>query len=515
MKRGKIFTSTVLALGLASFAQVASASSHREAPAISKDPAADNTDVWAWADKDGIGKPTGKLNVVVGYNPLEEPSGGPNFHEFSDEVLYEVHVTKGDQTLRDYLTYQIVFRSSGNPRVGVDDMSAGPGGGKEFFAQLGGNKQIYSVTRLRWTYDDDNDTAFVDADTIIHDAPVAPVNIGPRTAAVCTQLKCAGYDMPGATGQYSDQFAATFIRQMDNGGRVFAGPRDDAFYVDLGGVFDLANIRPKGTAQDGVSGYNVHAIALELPVSEFQPDNGADYWQSDSQLLGVWASASRRQVTVRDPHGFSRARTRPNGRIKVTGDPNQYFDGSTRSVGPWKQVSRLGLPLINEAVIGLQDKDLYNSTSPATDVQNFAPYFLNPIIVRDAEAVGIYKALSVPQDTTDALKTNRLDILDVINLKSLGHEIPLTATGDVLRIDLNQPAGFPNGRSLDVADRADGDDRKEQADVTDVLLSVLLSKGTIAVSDGVDYNDKHLLHDFPYMALPWSGYNEGHGKPTP
>src|SRR5262249_3066384 len=148
-------------------------------------------------------------------------------------------------------------------------------------------------------------------------------------------------------------------------------------------------------------------------------------------------------------------------------------------------------------------KDLYNSTSPATDVQNFAPYFLNPVIVRDAEAVGIYKALSVPQETTDALKSNRTDILDVINLKALGHEIPLSATGDVLRIDMTKPASFPNGRSLDVADRTDGDDRKEQADVTDVLLSVLLSKGTIAVSDGVDYNDKHLLHSFPYMALPW------------
>src|SRR5262249_840586 len=148
-----------------------------------------------------------------------------------------------------------------------------------------------------------------------------------------------------------------------------------------------------------------------------------------------------------------------------------------------------GLPLINEAVIGLQDKDKYNATRPATDVSNFAAYFLNPVIVRDAEAVGIYSALGVPQGTVDALKHDRSDLLDVINLKASGHNIPLTATGDVQRVDLGLDSAFPNGRSLE-----DGaQPNQEQADVTDVLLSVLLSKGTLPVSDGVNYNDKPFL----------------------
>ena len=146
-------------------------------------------------------------------------------------------------------------------------------------------------------------------------------------------------------------------------------------------------------------------------------------------------------------------------------------------------------------------------------MKNFGAYFLNPIIVRDAEAVGIYQALGVPQATVDALKSNRTDILDVINLKDVptpgAHQVPLSATGDVLRVDLATDSAFPNGRPL-----VPGTNR-EQADVTDVLLTLLLSRGTIPISDGVDHNDKGFLGEFPFLALPWQGFDEGHGKPTP
>ena len=175
------------------------------------------------------------------------------------------------------------------------------------------------------------------------------------------------------------------------------------------------------------------------------------------------------------------------------------------------QVSRLGLPLINEAVIGLQDKDKYNRTQPANDVPNFGAYFLNPVIVRDAEAVGIYTALGVPQSTrrraqVEPPRHHRHD-----QPQGLGPQHP--AHRDRRRAPRRPGArlGFPNGRSLEGGPAPN----KEQADVTDVLSRVLLSKGTIAVKDNVDYNDRPFLTEFPYLALPWEGYAQGHGKPTP
>ncbi len=443
-----------------------SASSHREAPAISLDPAADNTDLWAWVHPGTHDK----LYVVAAYNPLEEPSGGPNFHRFSDDVLYEVHVTRGNQSLKDVVTYQIRFSSTAFSRVDPADLNAPVGGGKEFFAQLGGQKQTYSVTRV-----DKNGTQL-----LAEGLPVAPSNIGPSTNAVV-------YKPP--TGQYDDAYAATFIHSLGPGGsagRVFAGPRDDGFYVDLARIFDLANIL-SGNPTDGVAGYNCHGIALEIPTHLLTEDGAPPKaGASDAQTLGVWASASRRKVSI------------------------LRKDGTSDSYGPWTQVSRIGLPLINEAVIGLQDKDKYNRTKPATDVPNFGAYFLNPVLVRDAEAVGVYQALGVPQATVDALKSNRLDILDTINIKASGHEIPLSATGDVLRVDMGLDSAFPNGRPI-----PGPSPNQEQADVTDVLLSVILAKGTLAVSDGVSKNDKPYLTSFPYLALPWEGFSQGHGKLTP
>jgi hypothetical protein len=317
---------------------------------------------------------------------------------------------------------------------------------------------------------------------IAQNVPVAPANIGPRTNKVA-------YAIPGS-GNYDDAYAAGFITNIGaNGteGRVWAGPRDDGFYVDLGGVFDLANLRGPGAAQDGVSGFNCHAIALEIPTTAITtngqpPSSGA----SDAQTLGIWASASRRKVTVLRRHG----------------EDEEY--------GTWTQVSRLGLPLINEAVIGLQDKDRYNRTTPMTDVANFGAYFLNPVVVRDAEAVGIYSALGVPQSTVDALKSNRTDIIDTINLAP-AHNISLANTGDVLRVDMGLDSGFPNGRPL-IGGAAPN---KEQADVTDVLLTVILAKGTLAVGDNVNSNDKNYLTSFPYLPAPWEGYSQGHGKLAP
>lgn len=445
------------------------ASSHREAPAISNDPAADNTDVYAWVTPGS----RDKLIVLANYIPLEEPSGGPNFHSFSDDVRYEVHITKG-KSLDDFLTYRIEFNSTGFPTGDKNDPTANPiGNGLNFFSQIAGNVQTYTVKRV---------AADGSTTTVASGVPVAPTNIGPRTDAVAY----------GAT--YDDAFAATFVKDMSNGGRVFAGPRDDGFYVDLGGVFDLANLRgadtdgdqdPNEDAQDGVSGYNTHTIALEIPIADIF-GNTPPVAGNVNDVLGIWASAARRKIRI----------LKNNGKVETS--------------GPFVQVSRLGLPLINEVMIGLQDKDRFNASEPRQDVNRFAGYFLNPVIVRDAAAVGIYDALGVPASTVTALGANRADILSVISLgfeDESGFEI-----GDVLRVDAGADSQFPNGRSLQGGADAD----QEQVDVTDILMTVILAQGTIALGDGVNRNDKDFLTEFPFLALPHQGRTEGHGKiPAP
>jgi hypothetical protein len=452
------------------------ASSHREAPAISLDPAADNTDVYAWVSPGAHDK----LYVVTNFNPLEEPSGGPNFNMFDPDVRYEVHIARGPDSLADALTYYIRFKTTPFKRVATDDITQNEElfNGIQFFSQIAVTPpaQTYTVTKV----EKGKETV------LIADAPVAPANIGPRTDAVVYKP---------TSGKYDDAFAAQFVRNLNGGGRVFAGPRDDGFYVDLGGIFDLANItsgRKKPT--DGVAGFNVHSIALEIPTDQLTgtgkaPMGGA----SDAQTLGIWSAASRRKVTIR--------RTR---------DDQQF--------GPWIQVSRLGLPLVNEALIGLQDKDYWNHLTPGDDLEYFAPYFLHPVIVRNAEAVGVYKELGVGDDTVEALEhgpdgMGRFDIIDIINLKDFptkgAHSIK--SIGDVLRVDLGIDSGFPNGRPLVGGAKPN----QEQADVTDVLLTVLLSGGAIKISDNVNGNDADFLTDMPFLPLPHQGFDDGHGKSAP
>lgn len=462
MKFRALFFSAVAALGLTA-TPLAMASSHREAPGISEDPAADNTDVWAWVEP----KTHDKLYIVASWIPFEEPSGGPNFHKFSDNVLYEIHIVRGVANLDDAVTFQIKFKSTPFPMVDPADLTKPLGGGKEFFSQIAGSQQTYTLVRVEKGVQT----------VIVADVPVAPPNIGPRTNKIAYKID-----------KYDNAFAASFIKEGTDKIKVWAGPRDDGFYIDLARIFDLANIL-EGKATDSLSGFNTHAIAIEIPTALLTgtgvaPKEGG----SDAQTLGIWASSARRKVQI----------LRGNGNDQLA--------------GPWQQVSRVGLPLINEVVIGLQDKDRYNRTTPKTDVANFAGYFLTPVLVRDAEAVGIYTALGVPKDTVETFKKDRLDIVDAINLKALpGHNIPLTSTGDVLRVDIGIDSGFPNGRPL----IAGAKPNQEQADVTDVLLSLVLTKKLSGLSDGANSNDKNFLPVFPYLALPWEGFSEGHGKAAP
>lgn len=473
----KISGAALAALGLGT-ASVASASSHREAPAISQDPTADSTDLWAW-HSGGEGSPA-QLHFVMAYNPMEEPSGGPNFHSFADDVLYELHIARGSGSLDDVITYQFRFSTSPAPAVDPSDLQAPLGGGKEFFSQLSGKTQTYSVTEVKGGV----------ATVLATGVEVAPANIGPRTNAVA-------YGLTGETTyeQFALNFASTFSYAGGNA-ELWAGPRDDGFYVDLGGVFDLANLRPAGLAQDGVSGFNCHAIAFTVPVAAIPTVDAADAFKD---RFGVWTSASRRKMTV------------------------LRNDGSKQGIGPWVQVSRLGLPLINEVIIGLQDKDKFSRTHPKDDVGNFGAYILNPVIVRDAEAVGIYGALGVPAATVTALKSGRLDIVSAMNILSdptAEGGFPLAATGDVLRVDLGSAPGFPNGRPL--GPQYHDENEYVENDVTDVLSTLvlagaanLLSPEGLKISDGVNYNDAPYTDTLPYLPSPHNGYDGGHGEPTP
>ena len=494
-------TSTLIAAALLAAAAgtltPAAASSHREAIATMNDPCIDNTDLYAWVTPGTHDK----LYLIAGYAGLHEPGQGNQQARLCDDVLYEFHISRGLTDLQDELTYQIQFSSTpphsdpkGQP---CDDIT---NCGNELLYQLGGVRQTYTVTKV------ENGSAVV----IGRDLPVTPANIGPTTDRLVYQLgEFKPYDVAQPTdfevGLYDDAFAARFVRPLgDNGseGRAWTGTRDDGFYLDEKGIFDILNLAglPNGRrtpGEDVFTGFNLNVIALEIPTSKVtgtgQPPAHSGT-PGDDTLIAVWASASRRRDRRLEP------------------------DGTVTHCGPWVQVGRQGLPLVNAGLIGVQDQGLYLRTTPMTDVENFAPYFLNPVLVRDVEALGIYRALDVPQSTVDALKTNRTDILKTINLDDIptpgAHHVQIAPglTGDVLRLDLATDSQFPNGRRIN--GNPNGPNR-EHVDVSDVLITVIVSGGAIPLGDGVNYNDKVYLNEFPFLPLPHQGLNEGHGGATP
>jgi hypothetical protein len=461
------------AMGVMSLSGIAAASSHREAPAIADDPAADNTDTYAWVQGSN-------LVIVADYIGLELPEGGPNWAKFSDDVLYEIHVARGPTSLADALTYQIKFTTT-KPTYVAPVASAPPpvgsAGGQEFFAQLTGSGafgQTYTVTQL---------TNGANPVVVASNVKVPPPNVGPKTNTVAYQIPS------GTTYEAFFVDSGNSTGTLTGGGSVFAGPRDDPFFVDLGAIFDLAQLRPVANpteaARDSIAYMNAHAIVLQIPLTVANGGTAPAAGPLAAQTVGVWASASRQKVRV-----VRRGRS---------GDS---------TFGPWVQVSRLGLPLINEAVIGLQDKDYWNRLTPADDLGTFADYFLTPIIVRDAQAVGFYGtggplAACTTNGGTD-LETNRSDVITVINLPDHTGAQAITSIGDVLRVDLGQPSGFPNGRLLTDT-------------VVDTELGLLLCGAAhisaLAGAAGPQTNEPEAVLPkggasspvFPYLDTPWQG----------
>ncbi|MBC7384049.1 MAG: DUF4331 family protein [Bacteroidia bacterium] len=321
----KIFKSIVAcAVLLATTGNVVVASSHREAPLISYDPLADNTDVYAFRSPDN---PT-MITIIANYIPFQIPQGGPNWASFGENIRYEIYVDNNAASPGAEIIYRFTFTKTNedpttffNIRLGKQNL-----------------KTTYIVERSI-----NGGSSFT---TIISNGVVPPPNIGPRSIS-------------GAAGLNSPTYASLMqgaIKTANTGEMVYAGPADDPFFVDLGGAFDLGGFRSPG--RDGVAKLNVHSIAIQVPISTLQKTgktaNQAINILDPDFVIGVWAASSRQQIETLSPVG----------------------DNPTYS-GNWIQISRLGMPLTNEAIIPIGDKDKWNATNPSNDLQ-YAKYFKNP-----------------------------------------------------------------------------------------------------------------------------------------
>lgn len=301
------------------------ASSHREAPLISNDPLADNTDLYAFKS------PTNPENVVLiaNYIPFEHPAGGPNWYSFGENIRYEIHVDNNAANPGEEIIYRFTFK-----KMNQDPTTF-------FLIRLGKEnlKTTYTCERSM-----DGGRTF---STIISDGTVPPPNIGPRSI----EDQTLGLNVPDY-----NTLVQRSIMTATTGEKIFCGPVDDPFFVDLGGIFDLGQVRKTG-ARDAVAKFNCHSIVIEVPVATLQKNKKtvaqATNILDGDYVIGVYASASRRQIKSLYPGG------------------DVGYDGG------WVQVSRLGMPLTNEAVIPIGKKDRWNAVGPDKDLE-FAQYFTNP-----------------------------------------------------------------------------------------------------------------------------------------
>ncbi|MEO6832142.1 MAG: DUF4331 domain-containing protein [Chitinophagaceae bacterium] len=328
---------TALALGFTVLGHSAFASSHREAPLIAQDPQADNTDVYAFRSPDD----TNTITLIANYIPFQLPEGGPNYYTFGSDVRYEIHVKNNSATAGDDITYRFTFS------VNNEDTTT------FFNIRLGKRNQrvTYRLQRII-----NGGTAV----TIVANGQVPPPNIGPRSINGAAGLNFSG--------NY-DSLINNSIATATTGEKVYAGPADDPFFADLAGIFDLGGFRPAGNSanptKDGLSRFNVSTICIKVPIKTLQ-QSGQDVTHATSILdpkyvIGVWASASRRLIRT-----F-------NGDGTVTLGGTVGFGGGAQPA--WVQVSRLGMPLTNEAIIPIGGKDKWNALNP-TDGSNNA-YFNN------------------------------------------------------------------------------------------------------------------------------------------
>jgi hypothetical protein len=445
-------------------------SSHREAPEISKDPVADSTDIYAFVSPD---KP-GTVTLIANYIPLEAPAGGPNFYEFGDDVLYEIHIDNNGDGQAD-ISYQFRFSTTvRNPDTFL--YNTGP---IESLGSANWNRvQTFSVSGP--------------SGTLGSGLACPPCNVGPLS-----------------TPDYAG-LAAAAVHDLGGGISVFAGQRAEAFFVDLGAIFDLANLRPfanlhatfglpgipKGPGVNATNHVNVHSIAIQVPISAVT--------RSGHPTIGVWTTASRQRVTLWDADR-----------------------GENVNSGPFRQVSRLGNPLINEVIIGMGDKDLWNSLAPAGDKQ-FAHYVTQPGLAALLPVLypGVFPNLAAlvksgkPRADLEAILMTGIPpgiikgftnftgpvVADMLRLNT---SIPAAKSPNMFGLLGGDPAGFPNGRRI--ADNVVAIELRAIAGVTYPLIDPKFKPDAAAglLTDGLTAASVSAspLGQFPYMGVPYGGFN--------
>jgi len=492
---------------LAALSLGAQASSHREALAILNEPCADNTDTYAWVSNGTHDK----LYLIMNFNPLHEPGQGNQGLRACNGYRYEFHVGIGD-SLKSKVVYRVEFQNKLTPEAAPSPTDP-LGGGNDLLWQLTGGTETMKVTRLvpderknRRGDDDDDDDDRRDA-VLGKDLPVLPNNHGPQTDRLVYGLgPFQGYNSPDATsrevGLYDQPFVDTYIHSLANGGRIIAGQFDDPYQLDEKGIFDLVNLartdflpfnvpgarRPP--AEDVFTGFNIFSIALEVPITDIFPHgiphNGVLHANLTDSLLRVHAKISRQETQTVDAKNI------------ITG---------LRGSGKFVQVGRNALPLFNAGLVGTQRQTQYLRSSPMKDVTNFGADILYPVLVRDAEALGIYAALGLDAPTVAFLKGPRVDIIKAINLN---RPIPIADgfTGDVITLDAAIDSSFPNGRRLGGGTAPN----RHQVNVNSVLLSLIAAGNPAAgLFKGTEVNDKDFLPRFPFLAPAHQGLLQGHG----
>jgi hypothetical protein len=451
-------------------------SSHREAPEISMDPVADNTDVYAFVSPDN----PNMVTLIMNYIPLEGPAGGPNFFEFGDDVLYEIHIDNDGDADAD-ITYQFQFRTE---LRNLDTFLYNTGPISSLDDTNWNKRQFYSVTRIQ-----EHGKAALLAEGLAS----PPCNIGPFS-----------------TPNYA-ALAQTAVHRLPTGETVFAGQRAEGFYVDLGSVFDLLDLRPFQNlhvnplpAAGGVNGtnrLNIHTIAIQLPKNMLTSDGSYPTDPNDRRsVIGVYASASRRKATILNR------------------------DADIKEVGPWVQVSRLGSPLFNEVMIPLPKKDFWNSQTPKNDSQflSFVQHqevplrltMLYPGVFSNlaaytkprADMVAIFLT-GIPPGIIPGFQNFTGNTL--ADLLRLNIAIPPATAPNALGILDGDLAGFPNGRR--VFDDVFTIELRALAGVTIPLVDPSFTPDASAskVTDGLDASDidSPFLATFPYLGTPYDGFD--------
>jgi hypothetical protein len=502
------------AMALAAIASGAYAASHREAPLIALDPAADNTDVYAFVSYDPANLARSpeerRVTFIANVLPGQDPADGPNYFAFDDEVLYRIHIDNDADGVADDVVYEFRFKTEdrpiggpggltspvpllGNPHITralpLQGITALDGPGSEGLTR----RQTYTVTEVR----NGTRTELFDGRTLV----AVPSNAGPATFP--------DYAALAAQGIYEDS---------GRGIRVFAGQRAETFYIDLGAVFDTLNLRrylptltgpnedsdfvnPFGTNR--FSGFNVSSIAIEVPIRRITRDHEGPT-STRQPVIGMYASTARHQE-------------------KELGAPGQRAELE----GPWVQVSRMANPLVNELIIPTPSKDRWNATEPELEGR-LQPFYKNPVIATELSLV--FGVPIVPIDGSPAnARTDLMSILLKYPGQSLDHGNCGSPCSELLRLDLRVPPTAPEKQSrLGAALSADKagwpNGRRPNDDVTDIAIRVVGGKNYIAnhVGDGVnfladapgtvgvDITKNGIARHFPFLPLPHDGKNRRH-----